>query len=100
MTTPTDEFVILVAVHVTAANREAAHRTVMDSLPRPGSEYADSLVEAWWIAEDDRQDGSDNDSAVFVNPGSQHRASVLLEHCDLTYVHNIVKPEHSPGIFA
>jgi hypothetical protein len=31
----------------------------------------DDLITSWWIAEDERYDGSDNDSAVFVPMGQQ-----------------------------
>jgi len=39
---------------------------------------------AWWMAEDDRSDRSDNCSAVFVNPGGQYQALLLLEEEGLT----------------
>lgn len=29
------------------------------------------IADSWWVAEDERYDGSDNDSAVFVPKGSQ-----------------------------
>ena len=47
----------------------AAQATLMRQLPKPGSNDIDS----WWIAEDERDDGSDNDSAVFVPKGDQHK---------------------------
>jgi hypothetical protein len=49
------------------------------------------FLECWWVAEDDRRDGSDNDSAVFVNPGAQHAASFLLHEEGLTPSCNVVK---------
>lgn len=55
------EHVILVACVVEADTRDAAQDVVMALLP----------FNEWWIAEDDRRDGSDNDSAVFVPQGSQ-----------------------------
>jgi len=38
-------------------------------------------VTSWWVAEDDRHDGSDNDSAVFVPMGTQptHIAQPLAD---------------------
>ena len=45
-------------------------------------------MECWWIAEDDRRDGSDNDSAVFVHPGKQMEAYRLLRLHQLTPVNN------------
>jgi hypothetical protein len=38
----------------------------------------DPGLTSWWIAEDDRIDRSDCDSAVFVNPGGQAQASRIL----------------------
>lgn len=42
----------------------------------------------WWVAEDLRNDGSDCDSAVFCNPGSQPEAHALLKAHGLTQGHN------------
>jgi hypothetical protein len=42
----------------------------MDRLPNPESDGHET-IDCWWIAEDDRIDGSDNDSAVFVPKGFQ-----------------------------
>jgi hypothetical protein len=82
--------VILVAVSVVGDDlsmtqaQEAAARL----LPRPGTGVIDKgrlvAVESWWIAEDDRVDGSDNDSAVFVSPGRQQAAYQLLHDTGLT----------------
>lgn len=49
-----------------APTREVAERYLHTILPKP-SEHA--YLQEWWVAEDDRHDGSDNDSAAFV-PGS------------------------------
>jgi len=41
----------------------------------------DGNIDSWWIAEYDRHDGSDNDSAIFVPRGSQSdMAHVIREH--------------------
>jgi hypothetical protein len=61
------EHTILVAVTVYAPTWEAAQAKLMLNLPKPGVDGIDS----WWIAEDERSDGSDNDSAVFVPKGRQ-----------------------------
>lgn len=59
------EHIVLVAFCVHADDFADAQRRLMRTLPRPGSGGLDS----WWIAEDKRIDGSDNDSAVFVPMG-------------------------------
>lgn len=56
---------ILVAFCVNADTREAAQRLLMRRLPRCDADFH-TTIDSWWIAEDDRVDGSDNDSAVFV----------------------------------
>jgi len=49
----------------------------------PGIDGVDSAIDAWWIAEDDRHDGSDNDSAIFVPRGGQADFSELVnQHCE------------------
>lgn len=42
-------------------------------------------IDCWWIAEDDRIDGSDNDSAIFVPWGAQADAA---SHLRAWYGHN------------
>lgn len=59
---------------------------LLTALPRPGD-----VVECWWQADEDRIDGSDNDSAVFVYPGYAHAASTLLFEKGLTGSYNIVR---------
>jgi hypothetical protein len=61
-----NEHVILVAFHMSADTMQQAQIKLMPNLPVPGEDIG---LEEWWIAEDERYDGSDNDSAVFV-PGS------------------------------
>ncbi len=63
------EHTILVAFTVYAPDPMAAQSTLMRQLPKPGVDSIDS----WWIAEDSRIDGSDNDSAVFVPMGEQEK---------------------------
>ena len=59
---------ILVAFVVQGNEPEECQRALMKLLPDPNQ---DNPVDEWWIAEDDRYDNSDNDSAIFVRKGSQ-----------------------------
>lgn len=79
------EHTILVAFTVEDGTPEAAQITLMNNLPKPGQ-----VITSWWIAEDDRLDRSDNDSAVFVPMGTQARASQRLNTLGLTPDHNVV----------
>lgn len=79
------EHTILVAITVDADSRADAMRVLPNALPRPGWYYGgDSKetgrrqIDSWWIAEDDRTDRSDNDSAVFVSKGTQQQAFECL----------------------
>ena len=56
---------ILVAFCVMAEDRAEAQRLLMNRLPDPEAD-CHTVIDGWWIAEEDRIDGSDNDSAVFV----------------------------------
>lgn len=56
----------LMAFVTTGINgRKEAEDTLTKALPRPESD-ATPWLECWWVAEDDRNDGSDCDSAQFV----------------------------------
>ena len=67
-----EEDVMLVAIE---AGRELPtpyfQGLVSGMLLRMQSELGVSIVDSWWIAEDERYDRSDNDSAVFVPMGQQ-----------------------------
>lgn len=64
------EHTILVAFTVDAPDWEQANRQLMSALPHVEDLYdGPSGITSWWVAEDVRFDGSDNDSASFV-PGS------------------------------
>ena len=86
--------VFLVAVAIEGdLTREEAEIALARTLPRPNIDGAwvgdardpkKAEVECWWIAEDDRRDGSDNDSAVFVTPGFQQAAYDLLHENGMT----------------
>lgn len=70
---------------------ESAQRTVMEALaPVLGAELPKGYgqIDSWWIAEDVRFDGSDNDSAVFVRMGKQVDAHRTLAAQGLTDDHN------------
>lgn len=81
------ETVILVAIQVDAEDETVAQALVMPHLRAMLTSSA--LINAWWIAEDNRIDGSDNDSAVFVNPGEKTAAARLLFRHGMTGYHNI-----------
>lgn len=83
--------VILVAVHVdgtgegTVVTPERAQTMIIDllTLDNIAGEHqfvnGDKAEVSWWIAEDKREDGSDNQSAVFVPPHlSQAEARDIL----------------------
>lgn len=89
------EHIILVAFEVDADNRIHAEQVVRTAMPIPGRQHVFGSLESWWVAEDDRHDGSDNDSAVFVRPGNQNRARAVLFAEHLTDVHNVVMGEAS-----
>jgi len=73
------EHVFLTAVTVEGPIREVAEKYLHTVLPKPAElERSGYYVESWWIAEDDRRDRSDNDSAVFVPMGHQAEANERL----------------------
>ena len=72
-----DEHIILVAISVTGCeSRDAAQDYLIhQALPRPDDRRSEKVasIDSWWIAEDDRRDGSDTDSAVFITGGYEQR---------------------------
>ena len=74
------EHVFLAAFSVYGVTRAQAELRLHAELQEHPVSASDSPIECWWIAEDDRRDGSDTDSAVFVSKGFQARASRLLAH--------------------
>lgn len=70
-----DEYVILTAFSIHGEDSASAEMALQQRLPKI---ERDGPILSWWIAEDERRDGSDNDSAVFVPKGSQKHARVLL----------------------
>jgi len=69
------EQVVLVAFDVYGDSPQHAQEVVMRQL---GNVRDTGEVDSWWIAEDNRVDRSDCDSAVFVRPGRQRQARDLL----------------------
>lgn len=67
---PDPAHTILVAFTVHAPTMEQAQARLMGRLPNPEAD-GHEVIDSWWIAEDERYDGSDNDSAVFVPKGKQ-----------------------------
>lgn len=68
-----NEYTILTAFVVNADSMKQAQELLMAELPRPAGLphrhlHANEWLDCWWIAEDERYDGSDNDSATFI-PG-------------------------------
>ena len=68
--------VVLVAFEVEGTDVKDAQTNLMAALPRP---WYTRGIECWWIAEDERYDGSDNDSAVFVPVGMQAVTTNLIQ---------------------
>ena len=78
------EHTFLVGIGSEGENREAAELALSGVLvPLLKSRDEASPIECFWIAEDDRHDGSDTDSAVFVPLGRQAEAQSLLEASEL-----------------
>lgn len=81
---------ILVAFVVEADTMKQAQELLMMELPRPQGDprrhlHANEWLQCWWIAEDERYDGSDNDSAVFqgqYHQGDQVHWREVLTHLD------------------
>lgn len=76
--------VIMVAFDLTAPNAKRGHEWLMSQMPAGGTVHGvrdEIYLDAWWVANDQRFDGSDCDSAVFVTKGNQSKARALLrEH--------------------
>ena len=79
------EHVILVAFTAHGETRQDAERVLFEAVGLKKLHERGHLgVSSWWEAEDDRVDGSDCDSAVFVHPGAQAQAIALLRAAGLT----------------
>jgi hypothetical protein len=78
-----EEHVILIAFTVEAlGDREEAEAILKHALQGVRQDADDARtprVDSWWVAEDDRHDGSDNQAAVFVPYGmTQDEARAAL----------------------
>jgi hypothetical protein len=76
--TPLPAWTVLVAFAVNGESFIDAQRRLMARLPDPESD-GHAIIDGWWIAEDERVDGSDNDSAIFVPKGTQVHALDALD---------------------
>lgn len=76
--------VIMVAFDVSGPDAKTAHEWLTTNLPK--ADYTHHVVngevhlDSWWVANDQRFDRSDQDSAVFVRRGKQAEARKLLRH--------------------
>lgn len=89
-------FLVAIAYHPNGIDidREEAEQDVLEMLASGlMKDMAKRGDVSWWIAEDDRHDGSDNDSAVFVDVDAQQRAFDLLVRHGLTGTWN--NPSHA-----
>lgn len=78
--------VVMIAFDVEGSNIEDVHNWLMDQMPEPGThgDAGEINFDSWWVANDDRFDGSDCDSAVFVAPGKQKEARKVLWQAGLS----------------
>lgn len=81
------EHVIFVACTVDAKTPHDAMTLLGESLNAGRTRFPE--FSSWWIAQDDRNDGSDNDSAVMVLPGLAHEAGKVLLEEGLTVGANV-----------
>ena len=74
--------VILMAMVINADTRDEAAAFAADSMPL--GTFGAITAESWWQAEDDRIDGGDCMSAIFVNPGGAAKAARILMDAGLS----------------
>lgn len=85
-TDPQFHDVLLVAFDLTGPSANLVHEWLHNQMPATGDHMArgedDETVnvnlDSWWVANDERFDGSDCDSAVFVSKGNQKTARKVL----------------------
>jgi len=75
--------VIMVAFDLRGRSAKDVHYWLQERMPNGDSDYEDGnrgeiRLDSWWVANDERFDGSDCDSAVFVSMGKQAEARALL----------------------
>lgn len=74
--------VLLIAFDISGPSPEACENFIKNYLPDAGDHTYKSekfYLDSWWAANDQRFDGSDTMSAVFVSKGSQKQARELLK---------------------
>lgn len=82
--------VLMVAFDLRGASAEDVHTWLQRRMPRADTAYRSAAsgltvtLDSWWVANDERFDGSDCDSAVFVKPGNQAAARRLLRQAGLS----------------
>lgn len=77
---PEQVYVRLIAVEVNARSEKEASERLVGFLACSGIiTHEGSPFDSWWEADDVRTDRSDSDSAVFVRPGYQRVASMMIE---------------------
>lgn len=75
--------VLMVAFDITGRTAEQVHKWLQAQMPTPDSYPNDVSLDSWWVANDERFDRSDNDSAVFVHKGYQEQARHLLRENEI-----------------
>jgi hypothetical protein len=103
--------IFLVAFDVRASSRKEAEAHLTHCLPVPGDPVDSTVliknrhgvpypethwIDKMWVAEDDRRDGSDGDSAVFCDLGAQHRASCYLYMSAISDRSNVIPAGRYP----
>jgi len=65
------EHIVIVAFSIYADTHEQAQHVITDQIPyQELIMLSDGAITSWWVAHDNRIDGSDNSSAVFI-PGDK-----------------------------
>lgn len=77
--------VLLVAFDISGPSARETHQWLMDNMPSTGlgGDTDEIYLDAWWVANDERFDRSDTDSAVFVHKGYQGQARNLLRENEI-----------------
>lgn len=78
--------VLMVAFDVKGVSPEDVHEWLMDQMPEPGihGDAGEIEFDSWWVANDQRFDRSDCDSAVFCAMGAQNEARKVLAEAGLS----------------
>lgn len=76
--------VLMVAFDISGPSAEKTHAWLQEQMPDLSDEFIEAAnkrgiqLDSWWVANDERFDFSDQDSAVFVAKGLQSQARELL----------------------